>query len=310
MPRSSQSAAWSMGTDAAWLAVVAAISTALNAVMLKVADSGDINAGGPAATPKPASGGLLGYEVFQFDDALQATKPVFIKVEYGASSGASALPSLRITIGTTHNGAGTVGGRTYVSVLTISGSANPAVLPIYAGGDGSYVTFFAGGDPNLTTRDDTSIWFVVERTRNFDGSINGDGIFFAHRIAGSQTTSVITGTVLTYDGVAGADPPVVGSLAAAVPNPNGGGSSLKGDTAYAYPVIPQTIYPHGPSKAIMQVWKIDFPRLQEVELEHYGETMTFMSVGSSASHGTAFLSTAGATATLAGVLSFLLRFET
>lgn len=308
MARSSQSAQWTLSNDATWLAWVAAVSTALNAVLLKVADSADINAGGPAATPKPAGGAFLGYEVFQFNDALQATKPVFIKVEYGTSSGSATAPTLRFTIGTTHNGAGTVGGRTLVHIVSTTTINNATVAAIYASGDGSYVTFFGGGDPASLIRDDAALWFVIERTRDFDGTPNGDGIFWASRF-GSQVINPLTGVVLTYTGVAGADPPIAGELAATVPNPAGGGSSLKGDTAYAYPVIPHTLYPHGPSQAILQVWKSDFPRLQEVELEHYGVPMTFMSPGNSLSHSLAYKNTVDTAVSVAGLLSILLRFE-
>lgn len=50
-----------------------------------------------------------GYYVFQFNDTLQATSPVFFKLEFGTGNGAT-VPMMWITIGTSTNGAGTITG--------------------------------------------------------------------------------------------------------------------------------------------------------------------------------------------------------
>ena len=43
---------------------------------------------------------VAGYEVYRFNDALQATAPVFIKIEYGFAA-ALTVPTMWITVGTT-----------------------------------------------------------------------------------------------------------------------------------------------------------------------------------------------------------------
>jgi hypothetical protein len=88
-----------------------AISDALQAVggiaKLSAGDSsGQIDW---ATVAKPAANLPAGYEMYKFADTLQATYPVFIKIEWG--SGASGnLVSMWVTVGFAHDGAGALTG--------------------------------------------------------------------------------------------------------------------------------------------------------------------------------------------------------
>ena len=53
---------------------------------------------------------FAGYEIWRFNDAFQATKPVFIKIEYGVAAVVDR-PSLRVTASSATNGAGTPSGQ-------------------------------------------------------------------------------------------------------------------------------------------------------------------------------------------------------
>jgi hypothetical protein len=79
------------------------ISTAFSTFgWLQSADTGQVNWSSIAAVP---GSGAYVYEVWQPNDGLAN---FFLKVEYGNFSGATNCPSLRITVGTSTNGAGTI----------------------------------------------------------------------------------------------------------------------------------------------------------------------------------------------------------
>jgi len=75
--------------------------------LVQTADTGQIDWG---TVPFPASGGTGGYEMYAFTSAMQATRPYFLKVEYGTSWGYANRPRLSITVCTKTDGAGGVVG--------------------------------------------------------------------------------------------------------------------------------------------------------------------------------------------------------
>lgn len=101
-------------------------NTALAAVgQVQTADTGQINWTTVAA---PGAGNTSqGYEIWKFADTLQATTPIFYKIEYG-SGAATADPSLWFTIGTSSDGAGNITGTTMYArtqvALTSSDTTN------------------------------------------------------------------------------------------------------------------------------------------------------------------------------------------
>lgn len=89
------------------------LSTKLAAAgLVQTTDTGQINW---TTVAKPVSNTIAGYEVWRMNDAMQATAPVFFKIEYGGAASANA-PRLQITVGTATNGAGTLSG----TALTIA----------------------------------------------------------------------------------------------------------------------------------------------------------------------------------------------
>ncbi len=94
-------------TDAAFRAAAQQWHDALSAVgLVQTSDTGQINL---TTVAKPgAANASAGYEIWGFADTLQATVPVYIKIEYGTSGGAN-LFGIWITTGASTDGAGTLG---------------------------------------------------------------------------------------------------------------------------------------------------------------------------------------------------------
>jgi hypothetical protein len=172
-------------TDADFRAWGLEFSNALRACGLAVTtDTGQIN--WTTVLHPTVANTAAGYEVYKFTDALQATYPIFVKVEYGTGP-LVAQPDIWITIGTATNGAGTLSGslmaRTALHVYDrASGGIRSTTTPYqsYFCFDGSYlgvvhklegVTAYNGGIwPNAA--------FMIGRPSDSSGNYIGGGYVF------------------------------------------------------------------------------------------------------------------------------------
>ncbi|HRD49765.1 MAG: hypothetical protein JNK95_04230 [Candidatus Competibacter sp.] len=95
--------------------------------LVRMADSGQMNFG---SVTRPAINTAGGYEIFRFNDALQGTAPIVIKIEYGTGVGAT-FPAIWITAGSGSNGSG-----------TLTGTVTPRQLITWSGALSSVVTSY------------------------------------------------------------------------------------------------------------------------------------------------------------------------
>lgn len=140
--------------------------------LVQTSDTGQINL---STVSRPGTNAYGGYEIFRFNDSLQATKPVFIKFEYGIG-GVAGRPQWRITVSTATNGAGTPSGQVGTSFTSQSNVTDAAstVWPLYASGDGSRISVVANLD---VSADSHTMCFNIERTCDDSGVPNGEGIY-------------------------------------------------------------------------------------------------------------------------------------
>lgn len=184
-------------SDAAFRAWGRELSNAMQtAGLVKAADTGQINWDTVLKPAYNVGGGVAGYEIFQFNDPLQPTAPVFVKLEYGTGpTQTSAYPGLWLTVGTGTNGAGTLTGVLSTrQLLTHSYGGTACVLPDTANGMPTFVCYKDGylavvfkcggaycGIPNAVA------FFIIGRTGNDDGTENSDGVYVMTRGASSGT---------------------------------------------------------------------------------------------------------------------------
>jgi hypothetical protein len=169
------------GTDALFRSWGSAHSAALAAAgLVQTSDTGQINW---VTVLKPAASAFGGYEIWRFADTLQATAPIFLKIEYGIGAAVAATSAaIRVSIGTSTNGAGTLGGVTQVldaapNLGSASNSNTNAVSPSYichpAAGGSLTMVFNAGG---LTSPPAAPVAaLVLDRTRDAAGAPTGVG---------------------------------------------------------------------------------------------------------------------------------------
>lgn len=103
--------------------------------LVKVTATGQINL---ATVTRPTTVNTsAGFSIFRFNDSMQVTAPIFLKFEYG-TLGTLGRPKIDVAIGTTHDGAGTLGG-VLLSSTTIAVDADTV-----AGNFPSYLTVADG----------------------------------------------------------------------------------------------------------------------------------------------------------------------
>lgn len=153
--------------------------------LVQTADTGQINW---ATAVRPGvsftnDAAAAGYEMYRFNDALQATFPVFIKIEYGTGS-VVAAPMIYVSVGTSTNGAGTLGSVKTNRYMTCSrpglASTSTAYHTYICHKDGFLGVLFKLG-ASATSPAGLGA-FCIGRTVNDDGTENGDGIWLAHRM--------------------------------------------------------------------------------------------------------------------------------
>lgn len=160
--------AWGSGLSAAFAAVG----------LVKTSDTGQIDWSTVLA---PTVGNTyMGYEIWRLNDSLQATAPIFFKIEYGGST-TFASPSWRWTIGKGSDGSGAITGTILAATVFTSATNTLTISNWYvSSGDGSMIaiapapTAFAG-----TAAADT--WYmVIERSRSAAGVATGTGLIMVY----------------------------------------------------------------------------------------------------------------------------------
>jgi hypothetical protein len=153
--------------------------------MVKTADTGQINS---ATVARPGViNTAAGYEVYRFDDALQATRPVFFKLEYGVG-GAVDRPAIWLTAGSSSDGAGAINGLSFLArVQRAAAGSKPAatLVPSYCSGEGGRLALITNHDTSTFT-----IGFLIERARLFDGTAV-EGLMVFSFSSGAYSGSVV-----------------------------------------------------------------------------------------------------------------------
>lgn len=140
--------------------------------LVQTADTGQINFS--TVTKPGAANTAAGYAIYRFDDALQATLPVFIKMEYG-TGGAVDRPGTWITVGSSTNGSGTLSGGSARKQISPSQSKTAGTtLDTYCSGTSSRLSLVTNYDPAGTTA--FAMGHFVERLRTPAGVETADGV--------------------------------------------------------------------------------------------------------------------------------------
>ena len=233
-----------------------AIHDALIAVgMVQTADTGQVDL---TTVNKPGTANnSAGYRIYRFSDALQATAPVFIKIEFGTGADASR-PSLWTTVGNNTNGAGTLTGQVSTRVQSAP-SATPATgLCRFSGATNRLMMNLYFAEAN-----GRSMILCVERSHDANGDDNGTAalILQSTTVGGARTSSLpLAGGALfttTNKYIYSAQP---------VDDTTGG----VGPDVVIYPAHFPARHSRGPAKNAVVYAEADFPSDTAFSVDPYG----------------------------------------
>lgn len=237
--------------------------------LVQTSDTGQIN--WTTVTRPAAINTSAGYEMWRFNDALQATKPVFIRFDYGVGS-AVDRPRIIPRVSTATDGAGVQSGQLGIASVTVTQASSKSagvLLPSFCSGSTSRLNLFTGVD--LTGA--ASLWggmIWVERSKTNLGVDTGDGIGTWFCSANGVSFQVIpfSGTVPT----AAASNPAISLV-------NGAVSSVGANVAFSPTVLAL-------GKGLFASWaayiSADLPKLALVSVDHLGAVRTLLPLGDTA----------------------------
>lgn len=291
-------------TDALFRAWGSGLSAAFQAAgLVQTTDTGQVNWSTVTRLTTILTEAINGYEIYRFNDSLQATKPVFIKVEYGTVNGNPSIssPVIAVTLGTATNGAGALSGVivsartkfvTNVIVSGVTGTTPSSSSPCYTSGDGSSVVMALGvtsaaqplynGTNNVVSG--LPAFLVIERSRDASGVITGDGAILATcrwptNSGQASGTYVLTPTFqmisFTGSGVGVQDVfwPIL------MPGTAFNSGSVSGNL-YTWPLPVATPKAQGQSLAVLGIYKTDVALGSTLSLTVSGSTHTYLSLAS------------------------------
>jgi hypothetical protein len=160
----------------AWATIVEAAFTGSGWTV--TSDTGQ-TAPGSLVAPGLSSDNFTQYRIYAMADALQATKPVFVKVGYGAANGGFYLgtPGIQVSIGTSTSGTGILTGILSDVITLAAPNIDASPRQCYACGDTNRIHIMMWSDPSFVSGKD-AVFFSIERTKNNTGSDTGDGLHY------------------------------------------------------------------------------------------------------------------------------------
>lgn len=151
--------------------------------LVKTGDTGQID--WLAVSAPTIANTFMGYEIWRFNDTLQATAPVFIKIEFGEAANIDC-PGVRCQFGSGSNGVGGLTGT--LSVQYVSGLGTPAVTAacIVAGSGDTNRFCYAGGF--VASMGSIALYFGFERSKNAAGADTSEAVLGLFNNTSPSTT--------------------------------------------------------------------------------------------------------------------------
>lgn len=131
----------------------------------------------------------MGYRIYRMDDPLQATAPVFMRLDFGPGTAGVNVPAFWVTIGMGSDGAGNITNKLWdgglapgASVAATTNNTTPCNSYGSAAPNRVSLGLFAQTSPSLP------VVFCVERTKNALGADTADGLLLVYTSSGQQSS--------------------------------------------------------------------------------------------------------------------------
>lgn len=180
MTTQSTSTVLDQSSDAAFRTICAEIITQLVTTcgLTQTGDTGQINT---STVTRASANTAAGYVILRFNDTLQSTSAVFIKLEFG-SAGANTTPQMWITVGTGSNGSGTLTGTLTTRIALANAQAPGSTVTSYTSRfmyNATYGVAFMAHKQNANTTAGVSGFtagFVIFRSNDSSGAATSNDV--------------------------------------------------------------------------------------------------------------------------------------
>lgn len=144
--------------------------------LVRTADTGQINW---ATVTMPGPNSYAGYEIFRFNDAIQATSPLFIKIEFGVATSSAA--QIRTQFGKGSTGAGVLTSTFGAQIVQTTSNQITAISQSFISGDGSTLSIAMW--PTVSS---WPFFLYIERSRSNTGVPTGTAFSVTFNSGGSS----------------------------------------------------------------------------------------------------------------------------
>jgi hypothetical protein len=239
----------------------------------QTSDSGQCTSGSIGSLPVWSSVAIpvsiaTNYEVWKAADTAASTTPIYVKIEYGATS---TTVEIRITVGTGSNGSGTITGpNTGTLIVTNAGTyANngSTAIPCFASGSAGEIRFLMWqGNASFSTI------FGIERSKDTSGNITTTYFTFIFACAAGTVASQqsILGALITIKEI---------NWITVTCSSNSNSENFNGGTA-ANPVFPLVGYVGNPMLGFASACANDVGEGAMVTVTIYSSSHTYIAVKS------------------------------
>lgn len=267
--------------------------------LVQTSDTGQINL---STVLFPTSTNTFsGYQMFRFNDALQSTLPIFLKINYYRGGTGNAI-RLDITTGTVTNGAGTLSGQlSTLQSVSIAGSVT--VQTCYTSGDGSRFAT-AWGLPYVSSGS-AGVFILIERLRDANGANTADGFF----LLCNQGSTLSGGSAMTSHEVVPASGVIIQTNGLIPCWPWMGSSLSTGGNLYMTALSPFSNQLHNPCTGLMKYWLTDMTLGAEFALTTYSTAMNFKALGALGPSSFGFATAMIGTVSNGASYGFAIRWE-
>lgn len=251
----------------------------LTSCWVQTADTGQTTPSG--LTTPGGSNTKGGYCIYRMDDALQATAPVFVRIDFGSGSAANN-PGIWITIGTGSDGSGNITGVRWnggASNAQITCTANATVSGAYGSASTNRIAVAIGFGDTTASR---CFGFGIERTKDVNGADTGTGVLLTLMAPTGGVMPVIAssisyGVAIAYIPFATTVPPECIGWSYILTS--GATTGFAGDVAVGL-VVPFEGVARYPGYNFLVCRSSDFVSLAGPTISVYGNSVTYLRGGS------------------------------
>jgi hypothetical protein len=220
-----------------------------------------------------------GYRMYRMDDPLQATAPVFLRIDFGSGNTTNTM-AVWITLGPETDGAGAVvspwvsAPTTAAANVQASSNSTSLSLPYSFGSAGTDRVAIAFAVEMQVFGSGPYIFFSIERTYGTDGQPSADGVLFLYAHSGGVNIS----RYQYLQHPAGYQPPFDASMFRV--------ESAEAPSAYSDLVGVSVLFPwfnglpRQPGMNVLLAKRNDWARDARMVVEFYGAQRTYQALGS------------------------------